>query len=146
MIPLRESPSSRGLGRGPFKAETRVRIPVGTPASAHDYRRRLPRRSASREGGLSEVRFARATERYYVGLTTNVAARLGVHNSGGSLHTRDLRPWELVVAIEFTNEASAVAFEKYLKSGSGRTFAKRHSCDVQRVPSDHARSTDSHMN
>jgi hypothetical protein len=24
------SPSSRGLGRGPFKAETRVRIPVGT--------------------------------------------------------------------------------------------------------------------
>ena len=25
------SPSSRGLGRGPFKAETRVRIPVGTP-------------------------------------------------------------------------------------------------------------------
>ncbi len=28
------SPSSRGLGRGPFKAETRVRIPVGTPAFA----------------------------------------------------------------------------------------------------------------
>jgi hypothetical protein len=26
----RTSPSSRGLGRGPFKAETRVRIPVGT--------------------------------------------------------------------------------------------------------------------
>ena len=26
------SPSSRGLGRGPFKAETRVRIPVGTPS------------------------------------------------------------------------------------------------------------------
>ena len=25
------SPSSRGLGRGPFKAKTRVRIPVGTP-------------------------------------------------------------------------------------------------------------------
>src|SRR5262245_57939485 len=29
---LVESPSSRGLGRGPFKAETRVRIPVGTPS------------------------------------------------------------------------------------------------------------------
>ena len=27
----RTSPSSRGLGRGPFKAKTRVRIPVGTP-------------------------------------------------------------------------------------------------------------------
>ena len=42
---LHTSPSSRGLGRGPFKAETRVRIPVGTPASAHECRRRLPRRS-----------------------------------------------------------------------------------------------------
>ena len=35
------SPSSRGLGRGPFKAETRVRIPVGTPQCV-----RSPSRSA----------------------------------------------------------------------------------------------------
>src|SRR5580765_7229945 len=27
------SPSSRGPGRGPFKAKTRVRIPLGTPVS-----------------------------------------------------------------------------------------------------------------
>jgi len=49
-----------------------------------------------------------------------------MHKSGGSLHTAELRPWELVAAIEFTKESSAVAFEKYLKSGSGRAFAKRH--------------------
>ena len=30
----RVSPSSRGPGRGPFKAKTRVRIPLGTPAFA----------------------------------------------------------------------------------------------------------------
>src|ERR1700730_7262274 len=30
-FPARESPSSRGPGRGPFKAKTRVRIPLGTP-------------------------------------------------------------------------------------------------------------------
>jgi hypothetical protein len=35
-------------------------------------------------------------------------------------------PWELVVAIEFAEERRAVAFENYLKSGSGRAFAKRH--------------------
>jgi putative endonuclease len=64
--------------------------------------------------------------RYYVGLTTNVATRLAVHNSGGSLYTAELRPWELVATIEFSNESSAIAFEKYLKSGSGRAFAKRH--------------------
>jgi putative endonuclease len=28
--------------------------------------------------------------------------------------------------FEFSNRSSAVAFEKYLKSGSGRAFAKRH--------------------
>jgi hypothetical protein len=28
---IQPSPSSRGPGRGPFKAETRVRIPLGTP-------------------------------------------------------------------------------------------------------------------
>jgi hypothetical protein len=27
------SPSSRGLGRGPFKAKTRVRIPLGAPTT-----------------------------------------------------------------------------------------------------------------
>jgi putative endonuclease len=63
---------------------------------------------------------------YYVGLTSNVEGRLSSHNSGGSQHTAQLRPWELVASIEFSKEPSAVAFEKYLKSGSGRAFAKRH--------------------
>ena len=65
-------------------------------------------------------------KRYYSGLTTDVTTRLAVHNSGGSQHTAGLRPWRLVVALEFGTEASAVAFEKYLKTGSGRAFAKRH--------------------
>jgi putative endonuclease len=64
--------------------------------------------------------------RYYVGLTSDVARRLDTHNSGGSLHTVDHRPWELVAAVEFSNENSAILFERYLKTGSGRAFAKRH--------------------
>jgi predicted GIY-YIG superfamily endonuclease len=67
-----------------------------------------------------------APDRYYVGLTSDIATRLAVHNSGGSQHTAKLRPWQLVVSLEFASEASAVAFEKYLKTGSGRAFAKRH--------------------
>jgi hypothetical protein len=31
-----------------------------------------------------------------------------------------------VVSLEFRNESQAALFEKYLKSGSGRAFAKRH--------------------
>jgi putative endonuclease len=67
-----------------------------------------------------------APERYYVGLTANVESRLATHNSGGSQHTALIRPWELVASIEFGNENSAIAFERYLKTGSGRAFAKRH--------------------
>jgi predicted GIY-YIG superfamily endonuclease len=65
-------------------------------------------------------------ERYYVGITSDVSRRLDVHNSGGSRHTMRDRPWRLVSQIEFADEANALRFEKYLKSGSGRAFAKRH--------------------
>jgi putative endonuclease len=72
------------------------------------------------------IQSTRSCDRYYCGLTSDVRTRLDVHNSGGSTYTSSLRPWRLVAAIEFSNAASAVAFEKYLKTGSGRAFAKRH--------------------
>jgi len=72
------------------------------------------------------LRSVRDGSRYYVGLTSDVRQRLEVHNSGGSQHTAALRPWTLVASVEFANESSAVQFEHYLKTGSGRAFAKRH--------------------
>ena len=65
-------------------------------------------------------------ERYYTGLTHDVQARLNAHNDGICPHTSKHRPWELHVAIQFPDERRAIAFERYLKSGSGRAFAKRH--------------------
>jgi hypothetical protein len=41
-------------------------------------------------------------------------------------HTRSHRPWSVVVSLEFPTQKQAVIFEKYLESGSGRAFAKRH--------------------
>ena len=61
----------------------------------------------------------------YVGYTTNIKARLANHNSGGSVHTANDRPWELVICIAFQNMDCAKAFEKYLKSQSGRAFARK---------------------
>jgi predicted GIY-YIG superfamily endonuclease len=58
------------------------------------------------------LRSSQDPERYYVGLSGDVSSRLAVHNSGGSQYTAPLRPWELVMAIEFTNEKSAIAFER----------------------------------
>ena len=64
--------------------------------------------------------------RYYTDLTSNLRARLDAHNAGRCTHTVSGRPWSVVVTIDFTNEDRAVKFERYLKSGSGRAFAKRH--------------------
>ena len=67
-----------------------------------------------------------SSQRPYIGLTSNVAARLRAHNEGLNRSTAPYRPWELIVSLEFNQEAAALAFERYLKSGSGRAFAKRH--------------------
>jgi predicted GIY-YIG superfamily endonuclease len=72
------------------------------------------------------LRSLRRPDRPYTGITSNVAARLNDHNSGLCRFTAADRPWQLRVAIEFVEEAPAVAFEKYLKTGSGRAFSKRH--------------------
>ena len=63
---------------------------------------------------------------YYIGLTHDVPGRLADHNAGRCSHTARYRPWRLHVTIELPDEQRAVDFERYLKSGSGRVFAKRH--------------------
>jgi len=62
----------------------------------------------------------------YIGLTSNLKERLEAHNAGKSPHTSKFRPWRIVVAIRFDDDSKAVAFEKYLKSGSGHALANRH--------------------
>ncbi|MDJ0944023.1 MAG: GIY-YIG nuclease family protein [Kiloniellales bacterium] len=61
----------------------------------------------------------------YVGLTTDLKQRIADHNSGKSAHTAKFKPWRLVTYVAFSDEAKAVSFERYLKSGSGHAFARR---------------------
>jgi putative endonuclease len=63
---------------------------------------------------------------HYTGITQNLSARLQEHNEGGCPHTAKYKPWKIETAIGFRSEAKARAFEKYLKTGSGREFARRH--------------------
>jgi len=72
------------------------------------------------------LRSVTSPQRPYVGLTSNIATRLASHNAGQNLSTAAHKPWELVVSVEFRTEDAAVRFERYLKSGSGRAFTKRH--------------------
>jgi putative endonuclease len=61
----------------------------------------------------------------YVGLTDDFRKRIAGHNAGQSPHTAKFKPWRLVSYLAFADEAKAVAFERYLKSASGRAFAKK---------------------
>lgn len=60
--------------------------------------------------------------RMYVGHTNDLERRLADHN----VHTAKLKPWKLCTYVYFDDKEKAIAFERYLKSGSGRAFAKRH--------------------
>ena len=62
---------------------------------------------------------------FYAGFTEDLDSRLKHHNSGGDLHTAKYRPWRIKTAIAFTDREQALAFERYLKSPSGRAFAKK---------------------
>ena len=63
-------------------------------------------------------------EHFYTGITDNLDARLAKHNAGAVTHTSNFRPWRIKTYVAFTEGERAIAFEKYLKSGSGRAFAK----------------------
>ena len=61
----------------------------------------------------------------YIGLADDLKTRLNKHNEGGSLHTSKYKPWKLVTYLAFSSREQAAEFETYLKSGSGRAFAKK---------------------
>jgi putative endonuclease len=71
------------------------------------------------------IRSVTHPEREYTGATANLKQRLSDHNAGKSTHTAKFVPWELVWFCAFTDKHKALAFEKYLKSHSGRAFAKK---------------------
>jgi len=64
--------------------------------------------------------------RHYTGFTHHLRARLTRHNAGQNQSTVHGRPWSLVSYFAFADENKARDFERYLKSGSGKTFASRH--------------------
>jgi putative endonuclease len=65
-------------------------------------------------------------ERYYVGVTEDIRVRVRCHNAGHVSHTAKFRPWQVETAVAFRSRDKAFAFERYLKTHSGRAFAKKH--------------------
>ena len=64
-------------------------------------------------------------KRFYIGFTEDLDSRLKAHNTGGCDHTSKYKPWRVKTAVAFHDGQKALDFEKYLKSASGRAFAKK---------------------
>jgi putative endonuclease len=63
---------------------------------------------------------------FYRGHTDNLKQRLAEHNAGKCPHTSKKKPWKVKFYAAFETLTLAQEFERYLKSGSGHEFAKRH--------------------
>lgn len=64
-------------------------------------------------------------DRRYVGYSTDLPSRIADHNNGKNPSTAPFRPWVLKTYIGFSSKKQALAFETYLKSGSGHAFANK---------------------
>ena len=64
-------------------------------------------------------------QRFYVGCARDLKDRLRRHNTGDVVHTAKWKPWRIKTYIAFSDEGHGRQFEQYLKSASGRAFAKK---------------------
>jgi len=66
-----------------------------------------------------------ASSARYTGYTDDLKQRLHDHNAGKNVSTVLNRPWRLKTYLAFSTKVQALAFERYLKSGSGHAFANK---------------------
>ena len=64
-------------------------------------------------------------EQRYIGSTADLKSRLAKHNAGEVPLTSKFRPWKVEAYFAFDSKEKAIAFEAYLKTGSGHSFANR---------------------
>ena len=81
-------------------------------------------------GGLHVLRLRHSlhigSQALLFGFTENIDQRVKEHSEGKSLHTAKYGPWQLAVYLVVPSKAKALDLERYLKSGSGRAFLRRH--------------------
>ena len=68
---------------------------------------------------------SRKDSSHYVGATGDLKTRLQEHNRGDVKYTSSKLPHKLSWYCAFKDKNKALAFEKYLKQGSGFAFARK---------------------
>jgi putative endonuclease len=62
---------------------------------------------------------------FYTGCTSDLDDRLRRHSKKENTYTKDKLPVTMVYYSAFMDKYKAYEFEKYLKSGSGKAFARK---------------------
>lgn len=62
----------------------------------------------------------------YIGCTNDLVDRIDRHSKELVTATKDRLPIKLISYAAFQDKYTALNFEKYFKSGSGRAFIKKH--------------------
>jgi predicted GIY-YIG superfamily endonuclease len=71
------------------------------------------------------IRSVESPDQEYTGASEDLRQRIADHNAGKSSHTAKYKPWKLLSYSAFPDKMTALEFEKYLKSHSGRAFARK---------------------
>ena len=71
------------------------------------------------------ILYSEKFDKNYTGFTSNLIERLKSHNELGIKgYTLKFRPWKVIHVEFFDLKSEAMKREKFLKTGSGRTFIK----------------------
>jgi len=68
---------------------------------------------------------SKSSQRYYIGQTQDVHARLAYHNANWSKSLKNRGPWELMYQEEYANRSEAVRRERQIKSWKDRALTER---------------------
>jgi len=69
------------------------------------------------------ILLSKEKHKFYFGSTKDLHERIKLHNTGKVQSTKYGVPWKLVWYGAFSTEKEARGFERYLKNGSGKSFA-----------------------
>ncbi|MFC1729161.1 GIY-YIG nuclease family protein [candidate division KSB1 bacterium] len=71
------------------------------------------------------ILYSKSFDRYYIGQTDNIDARIDRHNKGKVKSTKHYVPWELRYTEKFISRSKAMKREKFLKNQRNKEFYKR---------------------
>ena len=118
------NPSSSAFARRSSEGRRRVQCSTYQHCTCDFNRRASADKVRSRR--MYYVYLLECKDGPYTGCTSDLKDRMPRHHKGQVPATANRRPLELEAYFAFKVKYVAFEFEKYLKSGSGRAFMKKH--------------------